>query len=290
VSQLHVQVRIPASGRAAGRIAWRRFTPPKRLEVGEPPLLLIHGFACGAGDWGALPRILAAKARRDVLVFDNRGIGASEAPAGAYSVQELSADAHAVCDDAGAGPVAVMGISLGGLVAQSFALTYPARTRALVLGCTSHGGSDAVPTPPAFLSLCEAWAAEPSPNDAPHVDAFMALQLPEEMRSRGPLFDQFKAAFLRTARSSTGLRGQLAALSGFDSTARLAELRCPTLLVSGDEDAVVPPKNAETLARRIAGARHVSWGGAGHFWWAHRTVEAADLIASFLQIGPGRPY
>jgi pimeloyl-ACP methyl ester carboxylesterase len=83
------------------------------------------------------------------------------------------------------------------------------------------------------------------------------------------------------------LRGQLAALSGFDSTARLVELRCPTPIVSGDEDAVVPPKNAESLARQIAGARHVSLGGAGHFWWAHRTVEAADLLASFLQIGPG---
>jgi hypothetical protein len=64
-----------------------------------------------------------------------------------------------------------------------------------------------VPTSPAFLSLCEAWAAEPSPNDAPHVGVCMALQLPEVLRSRGPLLDQFKAVFLRTARSSTGCEG-----------------------------------------------------------------------------------
>ena len=119
-------------------IQWHRFTP-KVLKPGAAPLLLIHGFGCGAADWGAWPKVLGARAKREVLYFDNRGVGASSGMQGPYTVPQMVADAHAVVEAAGASRVSVMGISLGGMVAQSFALSHPQSTAALILGCTTHG-------------------------------------------------------------------------------------------------------------------------------------------------------
>jgi len=162
-------------------IQWHRFTP-KVLKPGAAPLLLIHGFGCGAADWGAWPKVLGARAKREVLYFDNRGVGASSGMQGPYTVPQMVADAHAVVEAAGASRVSVMGISLGGMVAQSFALSHPQSTAALILGCTTHGGRNAIPPPESFLSLCQAWASEAEPNAADaRVDEFMRCMLPASM-------------------------------------------------------------------------------------------------------------
>lgn len=166
---------------AATPIEWHRFTP-KVLKPGAAPLLLIHGFGCGAADWGAWPKVLGARSKREVLYFDNRGVGASAGLQGPYTVPQMVADAHAVVEAAGASRVSVMGISLGGMVAQSFALSHPQSTAALILGCTTHGGRSASPPPESFLSLCQAWASEAEPNAAhAHVDEFMRCMLPASM-------------------------------------------------------------------------------------------------------------
>ena len=186
------------TGSAAAHIEWHCFTP-KVHKPGAAPLLLIHGFGCGAADWGAWPKVLGARSKREVLYFDNRGVGASDAPQGPYTVPQMVADAHAVVKAAGASRVSVMGISLGGMVAQSFALSHPQSTAALILGCTTHGGRSASPPPESFLSLCQAWASEVEPNAADgHVDEFMRVMLPAQMLDTVAgkrLFEQVRARF-----------------------------------------------------------------------------------------------
>jgi len=98
-----------------------------------------------------------------------------------------------------------------------------------------------------------------------------------------PCAAQFKAAFVQTRRTSAGMQGQLAAMGRFNSTKQLAELACPTLVTCGDRDAVMPPRNSESLARRIPGARLRTWDGAGHFFWAHRTAEVCGELSQFLE-------
>lgn len=268
---------------------WKRVVP-KTVEPGAAPLLMVHGFACGQDDWGVLPRLLAAKARREVLVFDNRGVGLTAHPEGPYSVAQLAQDAMAVANAAGADKVCVLGVSLGGLVAQQVALDFPHRTQALVLGCTTHGGREATPNPPAFLATCAAWAQDPNPNASPHVDAFMRACLPagggdgdgDDAAVDPTLWGQFKERFGKTARAQVGLQGQMAAMGRFNSTESLPTLAVPTLVVTGDCDGAVPAANSVSLARRIPGAKLVEWAGAGHFFWANEPAECAAVLARFL--------
>lgn len=85
------------------------------------PLLLIHGFACGKDDWGTAPRIVATRSRREIITFDNRGIGESDAPSGPYRMDVLAEDAQRVLDDAKVPSACVLSISL--------AISEPTRVR-----------------------------------------------------------------------------------------------------------------------------------------------------------------
>jgi len=113
------------------------------------PLVLIHGLAYDRYGWGRLPELLAERFR--VLLLDNRGVGESDAPEGPYAVSQLAADVVAVLDDAGLERTNVLGVSLGGYIAQEVALSYPRRVERLVLCSTSPGGPNAYPMPEAGL-------------------------------------------------------------------------------------------------------------------------------------------
>ena len=269
------------------RVAWQRFAS-RSAKPGAPPLLLVHGFGCGISEWSVLPRRLALRSQRDIIAFDHRGVGRSlPAARGPYTVPMLADDALGVMDAAGVDRAHVLGISLGGMVAQQMALTEPERVSGLILGCTAHGGSESTPPPPSFMDVCSDVAAvgNRAGESNPAIDAFIRSLMPGhtlEGDAGARLFEQFQASFVATPRDPVGLQGQLAALMRFNSTRRLHALACPTLVITGDEDTVLPFANAESLAAKVPGARLVRWDGAGHFWWQHRTVEVCDLLSRFL--------
>ena len=105
-------------------------------------LLLIMGLGYTLEMWHRTTPVLSQHYR--TIVFDNRGVGRSDVPPGAYSIPAMAADAAAVMDSAGVDRAHVFGVSMGGMIAQEFALQYPRRVRSLILGCTSHGGPEAV--------------------------------------------------------------------------------------------------------------------------------------------------
>jgi 3-oxoadipate enol-lactonase len=109
-------------------------------EVGAgEPVLLIMGLGWASPMWYRTRPLLAERWR--TIAFDNRGVGRSDVPAGPYSIAGMAADAAAVLDAAGVASAHVVGMSMGGMIAQEFALAYPGRVRSLVLGCTACGGS-----------------------------------------------------------------------------------------------------------------------------------------------------
>ena len=116
------------------------------------PLLMIHGLGYDRFGWGPLSDLLARDFK--VVVFDNRGVGDSDVPEGPYAVSQMVADAVAVLDAAGIDRAHVFGVSLGGYIAQEFALTHPEKLKKLVLVSTAPGGPRSVPMPAAGLPRC----------------------------------------------------------------------------------------------------------------------------------------
>src|SRR6202040_2939306 len=110
------------------------------------PLLLIMGLSYPSYMWHRSRPVLAARYR--TVALDNRGVGRSDVPPGIYSIALMASDAAAVMDAAGFESAHVYGVSMGGMIAQEFALQYPERVRSLILGCTAAGGPHAVRAEP----------------------------------------------------------------------------------------------------------------------------------------------
>src|SRR4029077_19011682 len=113
------------------------------------PVLLIMGLAYPSQMWYRTRPLLAS--RYQTLVLDNRGIGRSDVPPGPYPIALMASDAAAVLDAANVESAHVFGVSMGGMIAQEFALQYPARVRSLILGSTAAGGPAAVQAQPEAL-------------------------------------------------------------------------------------------------------------------------------------------
>jgi 3-oxoadipate enol-lactonase len=239
------------------------------------PLLLMHGLGYGRWGWEPLAAPLAERFR--VVLYDNRGIGASDKPPGPYTAVDLAADAVAVLDAAGLRTAHVVGTSLGGMAAQELALGWPDRVDRLVLACTTPGGSSAYPLPePTQRLFAEAWALEPEARLRRFVENALAPGAPEELVAR------ITALRLAHPPDPDGWQAQAAAGASHDAFDRLEAVAAPTLVVHGTEDAVVDPRNSELLAERIPKARLEWIDGAGHLlFWEHPERFLA-LVEEFL--------
>ena len=251
------------------RIAW------ERRGSGEP-LLLVHGL--GYARWGWEPVADALAERHEVLLFDNRGIGESDAPAGPYSVEDLAGDAVSVLDGAGVERAHVLGTSLGGMVALQLALDHDARVDKLVLACTTSGGN----------------GAEPMPEQTVRLLAEAATLPPEVVLRRfvenafGPDLDAAKVDRimehrLATAQPQAAWAAQAAAGASFDVGDRVGEIAAPTLVLTGDSDNVIDARNSELLSERIPGARLEVFEGSGHLFFWEQPERFVQIVTEFLQ-------
>jgi 3-oxoadipate enol-lactonase len=220
-----------------------------------PPLLLIHGL--GYARWGWEPVVESLAQTFAVLLFDNRGIGESDAPAGPYTAAQLAADAVQVLDEAGVERAHVAGTSLGGMVAQELALGHAERVDRLVLACTTPGGPQAFPMPQRTVELMQARAT---------LREYVENAL--EPDARPELVERILAHRERTAQRFEAWAAQAAAGAAFDASDRLGSLAAPTLVQHGDGDVVVDPRNSDLLAESIPDARLSVYAGCGHlFMW-----------------------
>jgi len=247
--------------------------------AGEP-LLLINGFASSSATWG--PAFLEGLARSFRLItFDNRGTGRSDTRDEPVTLARLADDGVAVLDALGVARAHVMGISMGGMIAQELALRHPERVLGLVLGCTNVGvplsqvasqETLALLFPPAGVDPREAaryaWRVG-------YTDAFIAANqaLLESVLDRAlehptPLFTRMR---------------QSEAVREWQSHDRLGGLTAPTLIITGDRDILVPPENSQILHERIAGSRLEVIKDAAHVFPSSHPEETVGLVTEFLQ-------
>ena len=265
-------------------LAWRCYSPSS--PTSRVPLVLVHGFACGMDDWGPFHKELAERSNRRVIAFDHRGIGRSDTPEPPYSVPDLAADTLATMDSADVSFAHVMGISMGGMVAQHCGKEAPERCQSLILGCTTHGGRAATPPPMEFLKACGKWSDSDVQAQRAFSETFVEFGFPEGFRESHPkaeeVFAQAVDQFARTQRSETGLSGQFAALTKFSSLKYLESLTMPSLVIHGDQDRVLPYANAESLASKLPNARLERLAGSGHFWWEDNSHDSIRILTNFM--------
>jgi 3-oxoadipate enol-lactonase len=238
-----------------------------------PPLLLIMGLALSSRAWDTLPRRLAEFFR--VIVFDNRGTGRSGRKGWIYRMPGLADDAAAVLDATGVAKADVFGISLGGMIAQELALRHTERVRRLALGATFGSfWRSAKATPGVF---CRALAASVG-HRATVAERAARLLLSETFHAANPTRgrDWLLAGDLGGFRCAVA---QTAAVLRHATTRRLAQIRAPTLVLTGDADRLVPPRNSEVLARAIPGAKLLVLPGAGHAFPLEREEETVRALA-----------
>jgi 3-oxoadipate enol-lactonase len=243
--------------------------------AGEP-LLLIQGLGWSSAMWHRL--VPALDPRYRVIRYDARGIGRSDVPEGPYTIQLVAADAMAVLDAAGVESAHVLGCSLGGVVAQEVALTYPARTKSLMLLCTHPAGTAAVWPEPDVMAMIVDRAGMT-------LEAAVRVSIPF---AYGPTTDPTRieedvALRLALPTSSAGYERQLYGGLGYPGTHdRLHQIAVPTLVLTGDQDRMVPPQNSEIIAAAITGARTVVVPGAGHIVFTDAPEAVSDAVLAFL--------
>jgi 3-oxoadipate enol-lactonase len=239
-----------------------------------PALLLIAGIPAIADDWGPLRDRLSAGRR--VIAFDNRGSGRSTVTPGPYTTAQLAADAVALLDHLGVARADVFGMSLGGMIAQEVALARPDRVRSLVLGCTHAGPRHAAPQPPeaarAFAMRTDDWPLRMR-TLAPF--AFSERVDPQLLRA----FIEKKS---RDVQADEGYRAQIAAVLSHDTAGRLAGVSARTLVLTGDDDRIIPAASSRLLQERIPAATLHVIDGAGHLFFLERPDETERALRAFL--------
>ena len=243
-----------------------------------PRLLFLNGS--GATLAGSALVLAPFEARFDVLAHDQRGLGATEVPAGPSTMADYAADALALLDHVGWETCRVVGISFGGMVAQELAVTAPERVERLALLCTSPGGPDRASYP--LHELADADPAERARIGPLILDTrFTPEWLADHDGDRG--LAEMMAARSAIERSDETRRGEAAQLEArrhHDVFARLGAISCPTLVAAGRYDGIAPVANSEAIADRIPGADLSVYEG-GHAFFA-QDPRALPQILDYL--------
>lgn len=247
-------------------------------ERGRPAILMTLGLSHRVAHWGTLATRLADLAH--VVVFDCRGMGESERRDEPYTIDDEVGDMAAVLDAVGLRSAAIYGRSRGGMLAQQFALTHPERTTALILSGTSHRGPGAVGSTDAVNR-----AMEIRP-DMTREQIFATQN--EAMASPGwrerdlEAFEYVMSVDLDAPPRRFAVVRQQESVANWSSFERLEEIRCPTLVICGADDGMVPPDNSRQIAARIPHARLKLIPQCGHLPMLEKPAEVAELVAEFL--------
>jgi len=238
------------------------------------PVLLIMGLGWASALWHRSRPVLSAHYR--TIVLDNRGVGRSDVPPGPYPIALMAADAAAVLDAAGVERAHVFGVSMGGMIAQEFALNYPERVRSLILGCTAAGGPTAVRAEPAVIELLTRQGMAPDE---------LASAINPFIYDQGTSRERVEEDMVLRKRWWPDAAGHLAQLQGiimWEAFSRLEQIKAPTLVIHGESDQLVPPANAQLIAGRIPKAKLIMIPHASHILATDQPDATHRAVLEFL--------
>ncbi|MGD9302452.1 MAG: 3-oxoadipate enol-lactonase [Desulfobacterales bacterium] len=242
---------------------------------GGPVVMLSHSLACSLVMWQ--PQLAVLESAFQVLRFDTRGHGDSDAPVGAYSLELLTADAVGLLDALNLEKVHFVGLSMGGMIGQCLALDYSERLISLALCDTAAIMPEE--TQPIWLQRIE---AAKSAGMAGQVDETLERWFrPEYLQLNPPEVEMIRRQILATP--VTGYVGCCEALRRLNFLDRLSEIEVPTLIMVGEEDPGTPVAASEAMQARISGSKLVVLPSARHLSNIEQAAAFNKALIEFLK-------
>jgi pimeloyl-ACP methyl ester carboxylesterase len=250
-----------------------------RVQGEGPPLVLVMGYRLNSIAWP--DAFIEALARQfTVITLDNRGTGLSDKPVEGYAIANMARDLRGLLDELDMTRVHLLGYSMGGAIAQEFVRQFPERVSSLILCATTSGGPRAIYAKPSIVNVMRHLDGL-SPEEA-------ARRIWKVTYSRGYLErhpEIAEAQMQREISLPTPLHAadlQFQAFAEFDGSKALSNVRCPTLLLTGDLDELIAPQNSRMMAKVIPGAKLMIMPGRGHRVMWEASDECASSISEFI--------
>ncbi len=254
------------------------------VEGTGPPLLMIMGWIGNAAFWGEafLERL---RPHFQIIRLSNRGTGLTDKPGGDYGIRLMADDAAGLLRELGVQRAHVLGILMGGMIAQELALNHPQVVQGLALGCTTCGFSHGVP-PSAEIATGTGQSGALPPQE--RVRQFLLTAATPEFLEKAAkeFWDWIIATWLAAPTPWETIGRHFMAIQAFDTYERLPQVQAPTLIIHGDKDILVPVENAEVLRRRIESSRVRIVPGVAHMFFWEKPAESAGAIVEFLSSVP----
>lgn len=264
----------------------------KMFGKGEP-ILLISGASVGMDSWDS-SILKSLSSNHSVVVFDGRGVGNTTTGSRPFSIQQLAKDTAGLLDALKIQKTNVLGYSLGGHIAQQFAITYPDKVNSLILIATTCGGKDSIPKPPQVIKL-QSEIVNKSLNNIPitpeEIKSLISYSLgsgwirlhPESIENISKPQDLFASVSPNTIKQQFKIGMDWEATSWNGACDDLAKMVKPTLVITGtDDNAYIPHANSLILAEKIPSAWLVQIKDAGHAVMSQYPDEINKILQTFL--------
>ena len=241
---------------------------------GAPWLVFSHSLACSVRMWDG--QIAAFKDRYRILAYDTRGHGQSAAPKGAYTLEQMADDLHALLQSLKISQCHYVGLSMGGMIGQTFALKYPGVFRSIILcDTTSRYPAAAAPMWQERIRIAESQGMKPL------VQPTLERWFTEAFRQGKP--DEVAKVAAQIEKTPVpGYAGCCNAIPKIDVTARLKEIKCPALVICGENDPGTPPAMAREIHENLPGSKLVLIPQAAHLSNVEQPEAFNRALADFL--------
>jgi pimeloyl-ACP methyl ester carboxylesterase len=248
--------------------------------AGPRTLVMIRGLGSNLLSWyeqlDELPR------HYKCVMFDNRGAGRTDKPDAPYSIQQMADDTAGLMDALGIGRAALLGISMGGMIAQEFAVHHQEKLTSLILGCTHFGGASVVQSPPEIVAAIMAGTNATPEQQKQQLQAVFCDDTIEHRPEAVEKHHRIRAQYVMPP---FAFARQIEAVAAFDASARLGQIHVPTMVICGREDRLVAPQNSKMIADLIPGATLKELPG-GHLFMAEYPEQFNRAVIDFLDAHP----
>jgi pimeloyl-ACP methyl ester carboxylesterase len=244
-----------------------------------PTLVMLEGLGYASWMWHRQVEELAK--HFTVVIFDNRGVGYTDKPEVEYSIRLFAEDTAELLRALHIEKAHILGVSMGGFIAQELAITYPEMVDKLILCCTSFGGPNSVPIPQETLDLMMGGGGRDNTSEKGRHAVSTALNL-ETLAKHEDIIDFIIEEQRKNPQPKPAYQRQLFAGASFNSETRVHTIEAETLILAGRGDRVVPCENARLLHEKIPQSKTIIIEGSGHLFFMEKPVVTNRLIIEYL--------